>query len=91
MKSLDNCTNQREKIEPCPLSEERRVLSTEVTSLEKAVFYDYMETGIRTPASMKLRKQYDALRTSMPYQRQEYIERLHELEALKERILVLEG
>ena len=68
-----------------------RRLSAETKDLELDVFYENpRDNGIRTPESLKLRKQYDALRTDMPYRRQEYINRLHKLRSLKEQILALE-
>jgi len=99
LRRTDKCTSEGGKIEPCPLSEEievshrkSRKSATEMTKLENRVFYNYpKKPGIETPASTQLRQQYTLCRTSMPEKRDEYINRLHELQELKERILVMEG
>ena len=63
---------------------EAKEMTAKIKALEQDVFYNYKENGIRTPESKRLRKQYDALRNTMH-------DHLHQLKALKERILALES
>ena len=65
-------------------SSKAKETTAKIKALEQDVFYNYKENGIRTPESKRLRKQYDALRTTMH-------DHLHQLKALKERILALES
>ncbi|MGD0955090.1 MAG: hypothetical protein ABR985_22345 [Methanotrichaceae archaeon] len=65
-------------------SSKAKEMTAKIKALEQDVFYNYKENGIRTPEFTRLRKQYDALRTTM-------LDHLHELKALKERILALEN
>jgi hypothetical protein len=65
-------------------SSKAKEMTAKIRALVQDVFYRFKEeTGIRTPESKRLRKDYDNIRTSRP-------DHLLELKAIKEKILALE-
>ena len=73
-------------------SKAAKVLTAIIRQRETTVFYGAKEDRSRiTDESMALRREYRRLRTNMPANASEYLERLSVLEALRDEILALEG